>query len=167
MNIYLFGTIGKAQTVISELIKGIEARERNITLYINSGGGKVGSMAAITDLILSVNPDITKITTFCTGIAYSAAATILAAGHKRIATKHSRIMIHQAWKSLYGGYNSIELQEKMEELQMSQDICNKLLSQLTKQPLEKIKKDTEKDFYMTAEEALAYSIIDEIQGVIK
>ena len=148
-----------ANLVIAQLLF-LEADdpEKDINLYINSPGGIVPSGLAIYDTIQFVKPDVA---TTCVGQAASMAALLLCAGAKgkRGALPHSRIMIHQPWGGVQGQVSDIEIHTK--ELMLVKKKVNELLSKHTGQPLEKIEKDTDRNFFMSAEEAKAYGLIDE------
>lgn len=133
--------------------------EKDIDLYINTPGGVVTSGLAIYDTMQYVRCDIS---TICVGQASSIGALLLAAGTKgkRFALPNSRILIHQPFGGAQG--HAIDVKIHTEELLKTQDRLNKILAHHTGQPLEKIEKDTDRDFYMTAEEALEYGIIDEV-----
>jgi ATP-dependent Clp protease protease subunit len=132
---------------------------KDINLYINSPGGSVTSALAIYDTIEFIKPDVT---TICMGQAASAAAILLAAGTKgkRFALPHARILIHQPHGGAEGQSSDIEIQAR--EIQRIRDLLDQILSQKTGQPLEKITEDTDRDFIMTADEAVEYGIIDQV-----
>jgi len=131
----------------------------DISIYINSPGGEVYSMLAMYDTMQYVKP---KINTICIGMAASAASLILAAGTKgkRMALPHSRIMIHQPSGGASGQATDIEIQAR--EIKKIREISEEIFHKHTGQPLEKIRKDIERDYFMSAEEAKEYGIIDEI-----
>jgi ATP-dependent Clp protease protease subunit len=149
-----------ANLVIAQLLY-LEAEDpdKDIMLYINSPGGLVTAGLAIYDTIQYIKPDVC---TICVGQAASMAAVLLAAGTKgkRYALRHSRIMLHQPIGAFQGQATEVEIQAK--EILRLREIITEILSQHTGQPKEKIKQDTERDFYMSAEEALDYGIIDKI-----
>ncbi|AEH22886.1 ATP-dependent Clp protease proteolytic subunit [Thermodesulfobacterium geofontis OPF15] len=149
-----------ANLVIAQLLY-LEAEDpdKDIMLYINSPGGLVTAGLAIYDTIQYIKPDVC---TICVGQAASMAAVLLAAGTKgkRYALRHSRIMLHQPIGAFQGQATEVEIQAK--EILRLREIITEILSQHTGQPKEKIKQDTERDFYMSAEEALEYGIIDKI-----
>jgi len=149
-----------ANLVIAQLLY-LEAEDpdKDIMLYINSHGGLVTAGLAIYDTIQYIKPDVC---TICVGQAASMAAVLLAAGTKgkRYALRHSRIMLHQPIGAFQGQATEVEIQAK--EILRLREIITEILSQHTGQPKEKIKQDTERDFYMSAEEALEYGIIDKI-----
>ncbi|MCX7697867.1 MAG: ATP-dependent Clp endopeptidase proteolytic subunit ClpP [Candidatus Goldbacteria bacterium] len=132
---------------------------KEISLYINSPGGIVSSGMAIYDTMQYIK---SPVTTICVGQAASMAAVLLAAGTKgkRYALPNSRILIHQPMGGVQGQATDIDIHAK--EILKLRDRLNKILSKHTGQPLKRIEKDTDRDFYMTAEEAKDYGIIDEI-----
>ena len=136
-----------------------EDPEKDINLYINSPGGSVTSLLAIFDTMEFIKPDVS---TICMGQAASAAAVLLAAGTpgKRFALPHSRILIHQPSGGAEGQSRDIEIQAR--EIQRIRDLLDKILSEKTGQPIEKVSSDTDRDFIMTSEEARAYGLIDEV-----
>ena len=133
--------------------------DKDINIYINSPGGFVPSGLAIYDTIQFVKPDVA---TTCVGQAASMGALLLAAGTKgkRAALPHSRIMIHQPWGGVQGQVSDIEIHTK--ELLLVKKKVNQLLVKHTGQPLDKIEKDTDRNFFMSAEEAKAYGLIDDV-----
>ena len=133
--------------------------DKDIQLYINSPGGDITALFAIYDTMQFVQNDIQVV---CFGQAASAAAVLLSAGTrgKRLALPHSRIMLHQPYGGVAGQASDIEIQAK-EILRMREEI-DKILSHHTGQPIERVSKDTDRDFYMGANEALEYGIIDEV-----
>ena len=136
-----------------------EEPDKDIHLYINSPGGDITALFAIYDTMKYLKPDVS---TFCFGQAASAAAVLLAAGAKgkRFALPHARILLHQPWGGAEGQASDIELQAK--EILRMRDLLNGMLASDTGQTLEKVAKDTDRDFVMTAEEAVVYGIIDEV-----
>ncbi|HHY62585.1 MAG: ATP-dependent Clp endopeptidase proteolytic subunit ClpP [Bacillota bacterium] len=136
-----------------------EDPEKDINLYINSPGGVVTAGLAIYDTMQYVKPDVS---TVCVGLAASAAAVLLAAGAKgkRYALPYSRIMVHQPHGGTQGQATDIEIQAK--EILRIKGITNEILSRHTGQPIERIDRDTDRDFYMSAQEAKEYGIIDSI-----
>jgi ATP-dependent Clp protease protease subunit len=136
-----------------------EEPEKDIHLYINSPGGDITALFAIYDTLKFVKADVS---TFCFGQAASAAAVLLAAGAhgKRFALPHARVMLHQPWGGVEGQASDIELQAK--EILRMRDLLTGLLAEDTGQTQEKVAKDTDRDFIMTAEEAVTYGIIDEV-----
>jgi ATP-dependent Clp protease protease subunit len=149
-----------ANLVIAQLLfLEAEDPEKDIFLYINSPGGLVSSGLAIYDTMQYIKPDVQ---TICIGMAASMAALLLAAGQKgkRYALPHSRVMIHQPMGGVSGQAVEIEIHAK--EIMKLRDILNRILSKHTGQPIEKIEKDTDRNFFMSAEEAKEYGIIDEV-----
>jgi len=137
-----------------------EDPERDISLYINSPGGSITAGLAVYDTIQFIRNDVT---TICVGQAASMAAVLLAAGtaKKRFALPHSRILIHQPWMSgIQGQATDIDIHAK--EIIRIRTILNKILASHTGQPLERIEKDVERDYIMTADQSKEYGIIDEV-----
>ena len=137
-----------------------EDPERDISLYINSPGGSITAGLAIYDTIQFIR---NSVTTICVGQAASMAAVLLAAGtaKKRFALPHSRILIHQPWMSgIQGQATDIDIHAK--EILRIRTILNKILASHTGQPLERIEKDVERDYIMTADQSKEYGIIDEV-----
>ena len=136
-----------------------EDPDKDINLYINSPGGTVTAGLAIYDTMQYIRPDIV---TICMGQNTSMAAVLLASGTKgkRYALPHSRIMIHQPLGGVQGQATDIDIQAK--EILKIRDMLNQILSQHTGQPIEKIREDTDRDHFMTAEESREYGIIDRI-----
>lgn len=137
-----------------------EDPEKDIQLYINSPGGSITAGMAIFDTMQFVRPDVV---TICIGQAASIAALLLAAGakKKRFALPNSRVLIHQPWLSgLSGQATDIDIHAR--EILRMRSVINRLLAEHTGQPIEKIEKDVERDFIMTAEQAREYGLIDEI-----
>ncbi|ACI21170.1 MULTISPECIES: ATP-dependent Clp endopeptidase proteolytic subunit ClpP [Thermodesulfovibrio] len=154
-----------ANVVIAQLLfLQTEDPEKDIHIYINSPGGMVSSGLAIYDTMQYVKPDIA---TYCIGQASSMACVLLAAGTKgkRFALPHSRVMIHQPIGGFYGQATDVEIHAK--EILKMKDLLNNILAKHTGQPIEKIQKDTERDFFMSAEEAKLYGIVDEVISSIK
>ncbi len=136
-----------------------EDPDKDIHLYINSPGGIVTSGLAIYDTMQYIRP---KVSTLCMGQAASIAALLLAAGEKgkRFALPHSRILIHQPMGGFQGQATDVDIQAK-EILRLREEL-NAIMVRHTHQPLEKIEADTDRDFYMTGEQAKEYGIIDEV-----
>ena len=154
-----------ANLVIAQLLfLQTEDPEKDIHLYINSPGGIVSSGLAIYDTMQYVKPDIG---TYCIGQAMSMGALLLAAGTKgkRFALPHSRIMIHQLMGGFQGQATDIEIHAR-EILKMKESL-NSILSNHTARSLEKIQADTERDFFMSGQEAKEYGIVDEVINSIK
>ena len=136
-----------------------EDPEKDIHLYINSPGGDLTALLAIYDTLKYIKPDVS---TFCFGQAASAGAVLLGAGTKgkRFALPHSRILLHQPWGGVGGQASDIEIQAK--EILRMRDLLNEMLSNDTGQDASRIEKDTDRDFVMTADEAVAYGLVDEV-----
>ncbi len=136
-----------------------EDPDKNIFLYINNPGGIVTAGLAVYDTIQYIKPSIS---TICMGQAASMGALLLAAGTKgkRFALPHSRIMIHQPLGGVQGQATDIEIQSK--EIMRMKAKLNEILARHTGKPIEKIEKDTDRDFFMSAEEAQKYGIVDEV-----
>lgn len=149
-----------ANLVVAQMLY-LEAEDpdKEIFFYLNSPGGHVSSGMAIYDTMQYVKP---QISTVCMGQAASMAAILLAAGEKgkRFALPHSRILIHQPLGGFQGQATDIDIQAR--EILRLKDELNKILSDLTGQQLEKIKNDTERDYFMTSQQAKEYGLIDEI-----
>lgn len=151
---------GNASEVIMKLLYlQSENRRKEIHFYINSPGGSVSATLAIYDTMQMVS---CPVATYCVGLAASGAAVLLAGGTKgrRLALPHSKVMIHQPYGQVGGQVSDIEIQAQ--EILRTRDLLNEILAQHTGQPLERIAKDTDRDFYMTAEEAKNYGVVDDI-----
>ena len=149
-----------ANLVCSQLLfLEYEDADKDISLYINSPGGDITALFAIFDTMKYIKPDVS---TFCFGQAASAAAVLLAAGAKgkRFALPHTRILLHQPWGGAAGQASDIEIQAK--EILRMRDLLNSMLAEDTGQSVDKIASDTDRDFVMTAEEAVTYGLIDEV-----
>ena len=154
-----------ANTVIAQLLfLQTEDSEKDIHIYINSPGGVVSSGLAIYDTMQYIKPDIA---TYCLGQAASMGALLLNAGTngKRFALPNSRIMIHQPMGGFQGQATDIEIHAK-EILQMKKSL-NGILAKHTGQSIEKIKEDTERDYFMSGQEAKEYGIIDDVIVTLK
>lgn len=138
-----------------------DASDRDISIYINSPGGSVSAGLAIYDTMRFVKCDVS---TIVVGMAASMAAVLLAAGTegKRIALPHSRVMIHQPLGGARGQASDIEIQAR--EIVKTKLELNTILKNHTGQPLEKIMQDTDRDHYLTAEEALQYGLVDKVMN---
>ena len=136
-----------------------EDPDKDINLYINSPGGDITSLFAVYDTMKYIRPDCS---TIVMGQAASAAAVVLAAGTKgkRFALPHSRILIHQPHGGAQGQAVDIEIQAK--EILRYRRLLDEILAEHTGQPLEKIQRDTDRDFIMTSEQAKEYGIIDDV-----
>ncbi len=149
-----------SQLIIAQLLY-LEAEdpEKDIYLYVNSPGGYVTAGLAIYDTMQYIRANIS---TICLGQAASLGALLLCAGTKgkRYALPYARILIHQPLGGARGQATDIEIQAK--EILKTREMINNILVKHTGQPLEKIQEDTERDYYMSAEEAKAYGIVDEV-----
>jgi ATP-dependent Clp protease protease subunit len=136
-----------------------EDPDKDIYLYVNSPGGSVTAGMGIYDTIKQIRPDVS---TICVGFAASMGAFLLSAGTKgkRMSLPHSRIMIHQPLGGAQGQATDIEIQAK--EILYHKQRLNSLLADHTGQPLERIEEDTERDFFMSSEEAREYGLIDQV-----
>ncbi|MDY6821037.1 MAG: ATP-dependent Clp endopeptidase proteolytic subunit ClpP [Deferribacterota bacterium] len=149
-----------ANVVVAQLLfLEAEDSEKDIYLYINSPGGIITSGLAIYDTMNHIKPNVS---TICIGQAASMAAVLLAGGTKgkRYSVPHSRILIHQPLGGFQGQAKDIEIHAK--EIIRMKNIINSILSERTGQSLEKIEKDVDRDYFMSAEEAKTYGIIDDI-----
>ena len=149
-----------ANLVVAQLLfLESEDPEKDVFIYINSPGGVITSGMAIYDTMQYIKP---QVSTICTGLAASMGAFLLAAGAegKRIALPNARIMIHQPSGGARGQASDVKIHA--EEILFTRKSMNDLLSKHTKQPLEVIERDTERDFFMSPEEALKYGIVDKI-----
>ena len=160
--IFLTGPIEDhtANLVIAQLLfLESEDPKKDIQLYINSPGGSVTAGLAMLDTMNHIKPDVA---TVCIGIAASAAAIILAAGQKgkRFALPNAEVMIHQPWGGAQGQATDIEITAK--HIIATRDRLNKILAKATGQTLQKIEKDVERDYFMSAEDAKKYGLVDEI-----
>jgi len=137
----------------------MEDPKKDINIYINTPGGSVTAGLAIYDTMQFVQCDVA---TYCIGQATSMGALLLSSGAKgkRFALPHARVMIHQPWGGVRGAAADISIQAR--EILRLREKINEILSQRTGQSLEKIKKDTDRDFFMSAEEAKEYGIVDEV-----
>ena len=136
-----------------------EDPEKDINLYINSPGGDITALFAIYDTMQYVKPDVS---TIVMGQAASAAAVLALAGTKgkRYALPHARVLLHQPHGGAEGQAVDIEIQAK--EITRYRRLLEKLIAEHTGQPLERVEKDTDRDFILTAEEAVAYGVVDEV-----
>lgn len=149
-----------ANLIIAQLIfLEAEDPEKDIHIYINCPGGSVTAGLAIYDTMCYIKPDVE---TICMGQAASMGALLLAAGTKgkRFALPHARIMIHQPLGGVQGQATDIDIQAR-EILRMREEV-NRILVQHTGQPLEKIQRETDRDFFMSAQQAKEYGLIDEV-----
>jgi ATP-dependent Clp protease protease subunit len=160
--VFLIGEINYAratEVIMKILYLDNQKRNNEISLYVNSPGGSVDDTMAVYDTMRFVS---SPISTYCIGRAQSGAAVILAAGTKgkRFALPHAKIMLHQPWGGVYGQAADIKIQA--EEILKAKKMINDLLAKHSGQPVERIIAETERDRYMTAEEAKQYGLIDEV-----
>jgi ATP-dependent Clp protease, protease subunit len=136
-----------------------EDPDKDINLYINSPGGDITGLLAVYDTMKYIKP---AVSTFCFGQAASAAAVLLGAGAKgkRFALPHARVLLHQPWGGVGGQASDIEIQAR--EILRMKDMLNDMLAQDTGQSVERITKDTDRDFIISAAEAVEYGLIDEV-----
>jgi len=154
-----------ANVVIAQLLfLQKENKTQDINLYVNSPGGMVTAGLAIYDTMQFVQPDVA---TYCIGQASSMAAVLLAAGAKgkRYALPHARVMIHQPWGGAHGTAADISIHA--EEILKMKASLTRILSNHTGQPLERIEKDTDRDFFLSAEEAKSYGLVDDVVSTLK
>lgn len=151
---------GVANTVIAQLLF-LESQDpkEDIRMYINSPGGSVTAALAIYDTMQYVRP---AVSTICVGLAASAGAVLLAAGAKgkRMALPNSEVMIHQVLGGAQGQATEVEIHAK--HILRTRDRLNRILAKHTKQKLARIEKDTDRDYFMTADEAKTYGIVDKV-----
>jgi len=149
-----------ANTVIAQLLfLASQDPKKDIQLYINSPGGSVTAGLAIYDTIQYIKPDVS---TVCVGMAASMAAVLLASGKKgkRFALPNSQIMLHQVAGGVTG--EAVEIEITAKQILKTRQLLNEILAKHTGQPLAKIEKDTDRDFYLNATEAKEYGLIDEV-----
>lgn len=154
-----------ANIIIAQLLfLQMEEPDKDINVYINTPGGSVTSGLAIYDTMQFIKPDVN---TYCMGQAASMGALLLAAGTKgkRHALPDSRIMIHQPWGGVQGAASDINIQAQ--EILRLKERLNQILAKHTGQPIEKVIKDSDRDYFMSAEEAKAYGIVDEVIATMK
>ena len=160
--IFLQGEIhdGNANELVMKMLYlQSENRRKDINFYINSPGGSVSSTLAIYDTMQILS---CPVTTFCVGLAASGGAVLLAGGSagKRYILPNAKVMIHQPYGQVGGQVSDIEIQA--DEILKTREVLNQVLSEHTGQKIEKIAEDTDRDYYMTAEDAKKYGIVDEI-----
>ncbi|MBI3838745.1 MAG: ATP-dependent Clp protease proteolytic subunit [Planctomycetia bacterium] len=151
---------GNANEIVMKLLYlQSENRRKPIHFYINSPGGSVSATLAIYDTMQICT---CPVATYCVGLAASGGAVLLAGGSKskRYALPHAKVMIHQPYGQVGGQVSDIEIQA--EEILKTREVLNVILSQHTGQPLERIAKDTNRDYYMTAAESKEYGVVDDI-----
>jgi ATP-dependent Clp protease protease subunit len=160
--IFLGGPIDDdvANLVIAQMLfLAYENPEKDIQLYVNSPGGSLTAGLAIYDTMQHIQPDIQ---TICVGLAASAGALLLAAGTKgkRSALPYSRVMLHQPWGGAQGQAVDIDIQAR--EVMELRRVLNEILAHHANQPLERIERDTDRNFWMSAERAKEYGLVDQI-----
>jgi ATP-dependent Clp protease, protease subunit len=151
---------GNANEVVMKLLYlQSENRRKDIHFYINSPGGSVTATMAMYDTMQILS---CPIATYCVGLAASGGAVILAGGSKgkRYALTHAKVMIHQPYGQVGGQVSDIEIQA--DEILKTREVLNRVLSNHTGQPIERIRKDTDRDRYLTAAEAKEYGLVDEV-----
>jgi ATP-dependent Clp protease protease subunit len=160
--LYLRGPIEDtvADTLVAQMMSLDADSDKDITLYINSPGGIVSGMFAIYDVMHLMN---SKVHTVCVGMAASAAAFLLAtASGTRAATPNARIMFHQPLGGARG--QAIDIQIQAQQIVFLRERLNEILAERTGQPLERIQKDTDRDYWLSAEDAVKYGAIDEVRA---
>jgi ATP-dependent Clp protease protease subunit len=160
--IFMVGEVNDhvANLVVAQLLfLESENPDKDISFYINSPGGSVTAGMAIFDTMNFIKP---QVSTLCTGMAASMGAFLLAAGAKgkRFSLPNSKVMIHQPSGGSRGQATEIEIQAR--EILKTREQLNKILAERTGQPLERIERDTERDYYMSAEEAKDYGVVDQV-----
>ncbi len=151
---------GNANELVMKLLYlQSENRRKDIHFYINSPGGSVSATLAIYDTMQILS---CPVATYCVGVAASGAAVLLAGGtkNKRFVLPHAKVMIHQPYGQVGGQVSDIEIQAQ--EILKTREVLNQIFADHTGQPIDRIAKDTDRDFYMTADEAKQYGIVDDI-----
>jgi ATP-dependent Clp protease protease subunit len=151
---------GNANELVMKLLYlQSENRRKDIHFYINSPGGSVSATLAVYDTMQILT---CPVSTYCVGLAASGGAVLLAGGSKgkRFALPHAKIMLHQPYGQVGGQVSDIEIQA--EEILKTRDVLNHILAGHTGQSIDRIAKDTDRDFYMSAEEAKQYGVVDDI-----
>lgn len=149
-----------ANSIIAQMLfLAADDPEKDISLYVNSPGGSITAGMAIFDTMQYIKPDVS---TICVGMAASMGAFLLAAGAKgkRYALPNSEVMIHQPLGGAEGQASDIEIRAK--RILKMRDKLNQILAERTGQPLERIEKDTDRDYFMSAEEAATYGLVDKV-----
>ena len=160
--IFLPGEINdmRANALVMQLLYlQSENRRKDIHFYINSPGGSVSATLAVYDTMQILS---CPVATYCVGLAASGGAVLLAGGtkEKRFALPRAKVMIHQPYGQVGGQVSDVAIQA--DEILKTRDLLNRILAEHTGQPMERIAQDTDRDFYMTAEEAKAYGVVDDI-----
>lgn len=149
-----------ANAIIAQLLfLSAEDPEKDISLYINSPGGSTSAGLAIYDTMNFIKPDVS---TICVGMAASMGATLLSSGApgKRFALPNAEVMIHQPWGGTQGQASDIHI--RAQHILKTRQTLNRILAETTKQPIEKIELDTDRDYFLNAEDAKAYGLIDKV-----
>jgi ATP-dependent Clp protease, protease subunit len=149
-----------ANLVIAQLLfLQSEDPEKEISIYVNTPGGQVTAGLAIYDTMQYVKPPVA---TICIGMAYSMGAVLLAGGSagRRYALPHANILIHQPWGGMQGQASDIQIHAK--EILRTRELLNGILARHTGQPIERVQQDTERDYFLTPEQAKSYGLIDDI-----
>jgi ATP-dependent Clp protease protease subunit len=149
-----------ANAVVAQLLfLSAEDPEKDIHLYVNSPGGSTSAGLAIYDTMNFIKPDVS---TICMGMAASMGAILLTAGAsgKRYALPNAEVMIHQPWGGAQGQATDIEIRSR--HILKTRQTLNRIISETTKQPIEKVDIDTDRDYYLSAAEALTYGLIDKV-----
>jgi ATP-dependent Clp protease protease subunit len=160
--LYLRGPIEDtvADTLVAQLMSLDAESDKDVTLYINSPGGLVSGMFAVYDVM---NLMRAKVNTVCVGVAASAAAFLLGTGTgTRSATENARIMIHQPLGGARG--QAVDIQIQARQIAFLRERLNEILAERTGKPVEQITKDTDRDFWLSAPEAVEYGLIDEVRA---
>jgi len=165
--IFLQGVIHDAaanEVVMKLLYLQNEKKDKDIHFYINSPGGSVSATLAVYDTMQFLS---CPVATYCVGLAASGAAVLLVGGTKgkRFALPNAKIMLHQPYGQVGGQVSDIEIQAQ--EILKTREVLNNIIAQHTGQPIERIAKDTDRDFYMTAQEAQQYGVVDEVLAKLK
>ena len=160
--VFLVGPVNDqtANLVVAQLLfLESENPDKDVQFYINSPGGSVSAGMAIYDTMNFIKPDVS---TLCTGMAASMGAFLLAAGAKgkRFSLPNSKVMIHQVLGGAQGQATDIEIHAR--DILKTKAVMNRILAERTGQPLEKIERDTERDYFLDADEARAYGIVDQV-----
>ena len=160
--VFLVGPVNDqtANLVVAQLLfLESENPDKDVYLYINSPGGSVSAGMAIYDTMNFIKPSVS---TMCTGMAASMGAFLLAAGEKgkRFALPNSKVMIHQPLGGMQGQATDIEIHAR--DILRTKEVLNKILAERTGQPLEKIQRDTDRDYFLTADEAKDYGLVDQV-----
>jgi ATP-dependent Clp protease protease subunit len=149
-----------ANAVIAQLLfLSAEDPEKDISLYVNSPGGSTSAGLAIYDTMNFIKPDVS---TICVGMAASMGAILLTAGApgKRYALPNAEVMIHQPWGGAQGQASDIKI--RAEHILKTRKTLNRIIAETTKQPLEKVDRDTDRDYFLSAADALTYGLIDKV-----